>query len=177
MNKITLALITALLFIACNDSTNDVNISIYGQLFKIMHENQRGGIISLSKVISQPHTYGLGAMEGLDGEVLILDNKILINKAKKGGTPSYQTEVTEDDLALLLVTAQVENWQEMSIDQAESMGSIDAAIKEYADKMGINTDKPFPFIIEGTVEMVDWHIISNPAPGGDHDEHLAGSWN
>ena len=177
MNKITLALITALLFIACNDSTNDLNISIYGQLFKIMHENQREGIISLSEVISQPHTYGLGAMEGLDGEVLILDNKILINKGKKGGTPSYKTEVTEDDLALLLVTAQVENWQEMSIDQAESMGSIDAVIKEYADKMGINTNKPFPFIIEGAVKMVNWHIISNPAPGGGHDEHLAGSWN
>ena len=25
--------------------------------------------------------------------------------------------------------------------------------------------------------MVNWHIISNPAPGGGHDEHLAGSWN
>ncbi|MBC8310726.1 MAG: acetolactate decarboxylase [Candidatus Marinimicrobia bacterium] len=177
MRKV-ISIFTAVLFlVSCGESKNKININIYGELFKIMHENQREGTISLPSVISQPHTYGLGSMEGLDGEVLILDSKILVNKVEKGGIPSYQTEVSNDDLALLLVTAQVEKWQTVIIDQAESMSTIDAAVKQYADKMAINTNKPFPFIIEGEVEMVNWHIVSNPAPGGGCEEHSAGSWN
>lgn len=177
MNKFKLLIGAILLFSSCTNSDYDIDISIYGQLFKIMHENQREGIVSLPTVILKPHTYGLGAMAELDGEVVILDNKILINKAKKNGNPISQIEVTENDFALLLVTAQVERWQEMNVNQADSMSSIDATIKEYADKMTINTNKPFPFIIEGEVSMVNWHIISSPSSGGGHDEHLAGSWN
>ncbi len=165
------------IFTSCSDSSTEIGIKIYGQLFKIMHEDQREGVVSLSSVIAQPHTYGLGAMEELNGEVIIFDNNVLINKAKKGGVPSIQTEITDNDKALLLVTSQVEKWQSIFIDQSKNMNSIDDAIKQYADKMGINTNKPFPFIIEGDVEMINWHIISNPAPGGGHDEHLAGSWN
>lgn len=177
MKKIVTILITLIFLVACGNSDDEIEIKIYGQLFKIMHENQREGKIPLPEVIKNPHTYGLGAMEELDGEVIILDNNILINKAKKDGIPTIQTEVSDNDMALLLVTTQVESWQSVLVNRAVSMNTIDESIKQFADKIGISTNKPFPFIIEGQAEMINWHIISNPAPGGGHDEHLAGSWN
>ena len=41
---------------SCNDSKKDIEINIYGQLFKIMHEDQREGIISLPTVIFMRNT-------------------------------------------------------------------------------------------------------------------------
>ncbi|MBC8256227.1 MAG: acetolactate decarboxylase [Candidatus Marinimicrobia bacterium] len=169
-------IIAVVLFIGCGNSALDYNINIYGALFKIMHEGHREGVVSLLDVLQKKHTYGLGAMEGLNGEVLILDNKVIINTAINGGTPTTQTEVTGKDKALLLVTSEVKKWQKVSLDEPVSMGTIDAAIKQYADKMGINTNKPFPFMIEGGFGSVEWHIIDSPDPGGSHDEHMASSW-
>lgn len=169
-------LITGFLLISCQKSGIDIEVNIYGALFKIMHEGQREGEVTLIDVIQNDHTYGLGAMEGLDGEVIIMNNQVLINTAKNGKNPTSQSQVKDNDKALLLVTAQVENWQKVSLDESVSMGTIDASIKKYANKMGINTNKPFPFIIEGTFSSVEWHIIDSPDPGGNHDEHMASSW-
>jgi len=141
-----------------------------------MHEGERDGQVSLMEILQENHVYGVGAMEGLHGEVIIWDNNVLINRSEDGESPSYQLDVTEKDYALLLVTAQVENWQKVNISETVTMQTIDAAIKKYADKSGINTSKPFPFTIEGNIEFIDWHIIDAPEPGGSHDEHMASSW-
>ena len=45
-----------------------------------------------------------------------------------------------------------------------------------ARNKGIDTKKPFPFIIKGEFTNLDWHIISPQISGGSHDEHLANSW-
>jgi acetolactate decarboxylase len=176
MRKILFFNFLFLLLVGCHQNKISTPINIYGQLYKIMHEGQREGIISLPEVISSPHTYGLGAMKDLDGEILIMDNKVLINQANIGEIPTIQTEITNDDKALLLVTAQVENWQQMEINESVSMNSIDQVIKINAERLGIDSNKPFPFIIEGNFEMVNWHIISSPTEEGGHDAHLAGSW-
>lgn len=176
MKKLIIFVLGVIILVSCDNNRGNISVAIYGELYKIMHLGEREGVVSISDVISDPHVYGLGALEGLNGEIVILDGQILINRAAKGEIPSAQTNVSNSEKALLLVAAQVENWNQMSITKPETISTIDAAIKHYAKEMKIDTNKPFPFIIEGEMEMVNWHIISSPEPGGGHDEHLAGSW-
>lgn len=176
MKKWNFITILFLLIVSCNNSNSVVGIQVYGALFKIMHEGQREGVVRLQDVLQNAHTYGLGTMEGLNGELIIMDNEVLITKAENGGIPTSRNQITTDDEALLLVTAQVENWQSVQINKSVTMESIDGVIKKSAEEMRVNTDQPFPFIIEGELDMVNWHIIDSPEPGGSHDEHIASSW-
>jgi acetolactate decarboxylase len=165
-----------ILVLGCKGSGNQTPIKIYGELFSIMHEGERDGQVSLVEILQDDHVYAVGAMEGLLGEVIIWDNQVLINRATKGENPTIQTVIHEKDSALLLVTAQIEKWQNLELKESASMSSIDAVIKKYANNNGINTHKPFPFLIDGVFEFVEWHIIDAPEPGGSHDEHMASSW-
>ncbi len=159
---------------SCNKP--ELHVIVHGELKKIMHGGARKGIVKLSDVLENDHVYGLGAMENLDGEIIIMDNEILISRAEPGQPPKIQTEITDTDEALLLVSSQVKSWQKVHLDDPVHSKTMDDTVKKYADKMGIDTEKPFPFIIEGEFETVDWHIISSPEPGGSHDDHLKQSW-
>jgi acetolactate decarboxylase len=161
--------------VSCTNKIQN-EIKVYGALSKIMHEGARDGVVALSDVITEDHVYGLGAMENLDGEILIMDSNLLINRAKVGEKPTHQTEATFETKALLLVTTQIKSWKNVTMKSNASYNSIDAEIKREAGIAGINIDKPFPFIIEGNFNKLAWHIISPQDKDGSHDDHLAKSW-
>ncbi|MBT3478128.1 MAG: hypothetical protein HOA15_05360 [Candidatus Marinimicrobia bacterium] len=174
MKKIFL-FITVILLVSCSNKTQN-DIQIYGALSEIMHGGARDGVIALTEVLSEDHIYGLGSMENLDGEILIIDSHLLINRAKAGESPTYQTMAKNETKALLLVSTTVKSWKSISVDSGSNYNSIDALIKHEAEKAGINTEKPFPFIIEGKFNQLEWHIISPQDKDGSHDDHLAKSW-
>lgn len=176
MSNKYLIIITAFTLFSCKDNNNGIDVTIYGELFQIMHEGRRIGEISLLDAVTENFTYGLGAMEGLNGEVVIMDNKILINTAEPNEIPVSISEITSEDRALLLATATVENWQTVRIFDSATSSNIDEIIKNKAYKMGINTNMPFLFMIDGDFELLNWHIISSPGIGGNHNDHLSSAW-
>ncbi len=154
----------------------ELDLQIHGALKEIMHKGARQGVVQLSEVINDDHVYGIGAMENLDGEILIMDSQLLINRAKPYGIPTGQTIPDKNSKALLLVTAKVNDWQTIQINQETDYYSIDSKIKAEAKKVGVDIENPFPFIITGEFSEIDWHIISPQSPDGSHDDHLAKSW-
>ncbi|HCI15651.1 MAG: hypothetical protein HOG73_00850 [Candidatus Marinimicrobia bacterium] len=174
MKKIFIFIIVTFLISCTQKEQND--IQIYGALSEIMHGGARDGVIDLSKVISDDHIYGLGSMENLNGEILIMDSHLLINRAKAGESPTHEMDVSTETKALLLVTAKVKSWKNISIYSSTDYNSIDTMIKQEAIKAGVDTENPFPFIIEGKFNNVAWHIISPQDKDGSHDDHLAKSW-
>lgn len=174
MKKYTLIILIAFLASCSNNTQNDVQI--YGALSEIMHGGARNGVVALPDVMAKDHIYGLGSMENLDGEILIMDGNLLINRAKSGESPTHQTVATSETKALLLVSTSVPSWNKISVHSKTNYNSIDAIIKKEAEKAGVNIDKPFPFIIEGQLNQLAWHIISPQDKDGSHDDHLAKSW-
>ncbi len=174
MKKTILFIITIMIYSCSNEK--QIDIHIYGALSKIMHKGARKGVVALNDVITDYHIYGLGAMENLDGEILIFDSKTIINRSQPGGLPTFQTRLTPETKALLLVSTQVNSWKSVRVNSGIDFQSIDELIKEKARRNGLNIDKPFPFIIEGEFSQINWHIISPQEKGGSHDDHLAKSW-
>lgn len=169
-------LLSGLIMMGCETKQTDTNIQIYGALRNIMHGGARDGIVDLADVVKDEHIYGVGALEGLDGEILLWDSKTILTRADKGG-PATVSNDPKNENALLLVTATVKDWIEIPFNGKQIETSLDDYIYQMAQGKGINAEEPFPFKLEGIFNTVKWHIISDPGLEGTHDDHMNKSWN
>lgn len=152
-------MITVLVVMSCQSNvkkmlSTEVNHS--GALRTIMSGNM-SSTISLDSLTNIDHFYALGAMENLKGEIQIFDSKpsnsSVVNDAIKIND-SYNVN------ASLLVYTQVEEWNTFQVNKALTKSELEAKIFELAQANNVDTEKPFPFLIEGTVSSLDWHVIN-----------------
>lgn len=138
-----------------------------GALKDVHHGLDFGGKIDLQPLADLPHLYAVGPLENLQGEVTIWDGKALIARVKN---KSVLVDSILSGKACFLVYGQVEKWNEMKYFSTLTLSQISEIIKQAATKYGINTNKPFPFLIEGTANDVQYHVmnradLSPPTPG------------
>ncbi|MBT3299861.1 MAG: hypothetical protein HN657_00585 [Candidatus Marinimicrobia bacterium] len=169
-------LLGAFLMIGCESKPKVIHVEIHGALKEIMHDGAREGVVALSDITNQEHIYGLGALEGLDGEILIWDSKAILTRAQKEGKAHVSTEA-HGEKALLLVSTQVKEWIDISFNSKDLKESLNDYIYDQAKKNKLNPEEPFPFIIDGEIDKIKWHIISDPGLDGTHDDHMNKSWN
>ena len=100
--------------------------------------------------------YALGPVEGLKGEITILDGKPSITTVKDG-----KPVVGEDwPKACFLVYAQVERWQTVGLPEGvETLEHLQEFVQTSAKKAGLDTGKPFPFLVTGTPKRVKYHVV------------------
>ncbi len=156
---ITTLMITALVVMSCQSDqkkTSNTEVNHSGALRMIMSGNI-SSTISLDSLSNKEHFYALGAMENLKGEIQIFDSKpsnsSVVNDAIKIND-SYNVN------ASLLVYTQVEEWNTFQVNKALTKSELEAKIFELAQANNVDTEKPFPFLIEGTVSSLDWHVIN-----------------
>ena len=154
-------LITIVLLAAVSGSGfSQPELKIYGSLGKIMHENDTSEKVRLNLMGPIYNHYGLGAVAGLDGEILILKGETYVTRVFNG---SLATDKSTDVGAALLVLTQVDEWDTLNLEiDISSMNELGGYIEEQ-DYEGV-----FPFMVltnEGTLE---WHVIQSP----DNDEEM-----
>lgn len=157
INFRNISLLGVLLLVGCANPTDktDSQVHHYGALKDIMSGNI-SATFDLDGLADKEHIYALGAVSGLKGEIQIFDGSPIISSVK-----NMEIEISEtfDDKASLLVYSQVESWQGFDVSKRIEMNDLEKVIYKMADSAGINTRAPFPFLIEGTIEKLDWHII------------------
>lgn len=147
-------------------------IEIYGALFKFMHEGDVSAKVALNKFSDKPHFYGLGALENLKGEIMVLDGKPFISKVTDKGVG---VEESWDYKAALFVGTTVKKWDNEGIPmRIITMNDLQNFVKEQANRRGIDTTEAFPFMVTGMFKEVSWHVIS--WKDGDtehtHEKHI-----
>ncbi len=179
-SKNKLALITCLgsLIIfglsACEEqhTGKTIEVKYAGALRNMMHKGDISAQISLSELADLENLYALGAISKLKGEIQIFDGQ------------AWNTRVVGDSLivdssfaqsATLLVYAQVAQWNTIDIPNTiHTRKDLEQFIKQQAAEQGINTNAPFPFLLEGAFQSVDWHVIN--WKDGDmehsHEKHI-----
>lgn len=152
------ATILVLLLSACQNADKKAGITevkYSGALRTIMSGNMQP-VISLDSLSNKEHLYALGAVENLKGEIQIFDsepsNSFMVDS-------SVQIKDEYNLKAALLVYAEVEEWDSFQISTIKTKNDLEATIFKIAKTNGVNIDKPFPFLLEGTVESLDWHVI------------------
>jgi len=125
--------------------------------------------ITLKSLEDLSHLYAVGPLENLIGEITILDSQTSISRV----TPSGVTlETGFGHSACFLAYAQVESWREVPLPATvRSEKDLERYIPEVAATVGIDPDKPLPFLLSGGVKRIELHIL-NKTDGLPHNPAL-----
>lgn len=159
INKRYINLLILFLLMSCQGKQEPYKVSyqVYGKLMEIMQQNQLQARVSLSDLTLNANSYGLGAMEGLKGEILISEGKVITSIAN----PDEILMGNSNDVsAALLVTTEVADWTSIEINSSESMKGLEALIQSKADSLNLDTNDVIPFKIEVSPKILNWHIIN-----------------
>ncbi len=113
--------------------------------------------IDLAPLADLPHIYAVGPLEELRGEVTIWNGKPLISHIVN---QQLQVDNSFSGKASFLVYGQARAWKKTKIAIPLNLAEIDDVIKQEATKYGINTEQPFPFLIEGTARKAQYHVMN-----------------
>ena len=133
--------------------------------------------ISLDELKEIPNLYALGASAGLKGEIQVFNSRPYRSRVT---TEQYVIDEDFNANAALLVYTQVPEWQEISIPKAIlTLRQFSDFLEYTAIRAGVDTSQPFPFMIEGYVRKIDWHIVNWDENNVNHsrDAHLKSGLN
>jgi acetolactate decarboxylase len=139
------------------EESSPFQVKYAGALKDIMRKGDLAARIDLSDFHQAEHIYALGAVENLKGEILILDSKPLISTAQGG---KLLVRETLEAQAALLVYTSVDRWRSFRVpDSVDTYSRLEAHIEQVALNNGLSRDEPFPFLLVGGMQKIDWHVI------------------
>jgi acetolactate decarboxylase len=132
-------------------------LNYVGEQRQILKTGRAGGTLSLDELADVRNLYALGPVEGLDGEITIIDGEPYVSKVR--GKSSFVVERTLNHRAIFLVWAQVKDWDNICVPQSvTNYPELEKFIRKSAEQMGVDTEAPFPFLMTGTPCELQWHI-------------------
>jgi acetolactate decarboxylase len=123
----------------------------------VFWEGQISGAIDLDTIANKEHLYGLGPMEFLSGELLILDGISYKSTVAGDGTPVV--DVTYRVKAPFFVYANVDTWREQIL--PDTVRTIEQ-LEPFLDNATKTTRRPFAFKLTGKVDSARFHIVNLP---------------
>ena len=148
---------------------------VFGTLRAIMHDGKTGPVVALADVVPGPHAYALGALAGMRGEILVLDDHVVVSYPAGPGASRLDEVGGRAEQAALLVAADVPRWTRVAITDDIAADAFDERIAALAVRAGVDTSRRFPFVIEGRFAAVEWHVLdgSGLPPTATHDQRMA----
>ena len=132
-------------------------VKIVGQMKNVMWKGQLYGNINLDTIANKINLYGLGPVEYLSGEILIIDGKSY--KSTVTSDTTMKVEETYDIRAPFFGYSNISKWTEQTL--PDSIQTIQQ-LESYLDKVTKNSSRPFMFKLTGIVEQATIHIVNLP---------------
>ncbi len=156
----TILFVSVILFLSgCSRTTWNKEINYAGALNNAMKKGDLTPKIELRSLKDKKNLYALGAVGYLRGEVQIFDSLVMTTFVDKDEKLQY--DHTYNKNASLLVYTQVKEWVEYTIpNKIISREQFEQFLEDKAEQHGLDTEKPFVFLIDGTIKSNSWHIIN-----------------
>jgi acetolactate decarboxylase len=122
----------------------------------VFKTGKASSVVSLEDLADRKGLYAMGPIDGLDGEITVFDSKPYITKVRGD---DFIMDRTWKHGAFFLVWTEQNKWQDIPV-PATVRGYVDLQnfVKAQARAVGIDTTKPFPFLLSGTPAEIKWHI-------------------
>jgi acetolactate decarboxylase len=166
MNRIVLALLAAVAATGC--VTSSPRVEQYGGMREVLREGKAQRRIGLSDAVARPHAYGVGALENLGGEITIADGEVWIGRVEAGKLRVSGPSPSSADGAALLIIANVDNWKRSTLPEAAAGAELESAVERIARQNGVDTNRPFPFEIDGQLTALSMHAVNGACPLSDN---------
>lgn len=132
-----------------------------GGMREVMRDGKTEPRVALSQ-FARPGWYGIGAMAGLDGEILVDDGVVWVAR----GEAARVALAEQGAMATLFTGARVEAWREVRICEAVDQVTLETAIANQvagADRAGA---APVPFVLVGEATVLEMHVVRGFCPHG-----------
>ncbi|MBI5214280.1 MAG: acetolactate decarboxylase [Ignavibacteriae bacterium] len=123
----------------------------------VMWKGELFGTINLDTISNKQHLYGVGPVEYLTGEILIVDGKSYKSTVLTDTT--MKVEETFKVKAPFFVYANVEKWKEQNI--PESIRTM-PQLETFLNQITKTAKRPFTFRLTGTIESATIHVVNLP---------------
>lgn len=172
---IALALPAILAFATCGCSRSawSGRVEHWGELREVMRDGKTEPRVRLRDVLARPHCYAIGALQGLDGEVTVLDGTAWISRVTQPGCVTSVERRCPPEQATILVAAWVPQWRDSRIERDVPRGEFDQFVRESAP---VNAGATFPFVIEGEFDGLRVHVVNGRCLMGAADDADDGSF-
>jgi acetolactate decarboxylase len=157
----------------------DGRVQVHGALRAMFHEGQTGPMVSLDSLLPSPDLYAVGALADLSGEVTVIDGRTYLAFPEVAEGARTELTLQSDVGATLLVAAVVPAWHSLVTDRAIRFEELDAEIGRLAVAAGLSLEDRFPFLLEGTFDDLQWHVIDGrrlTGGGSSHQDHMAAAF-
>jgi acetolactate decarboxylase len=123
----------------------------------VMWKGQLYGNINLDTISNRKNLYGLGPVEYLAGEILIIDGTSY--KSTVVSDTTMKVEETYDIKAPFFGYANIAKWTEQTLpDNIQTIQQLE----HYLNGVTRSSPRPFMFKLSGTVEQAKIHIVNLP---------------
>jgi len=133
------------------------NVTIVGAMKNVMWKGQLYGTINLDTIANKRNLYGLGPVEYLAGELLVVNGKAYKSTVITDST--MKVEETFNVKAPFFGYSNVGRWVEQIL--PDSIQTI-VQLEKYLNQATSKLKRPFLFRLEGTVEKATVHIVNLP---------------
>ncbi len=151
-----------------------VTVQVHGSLRAMMHEGAVGPQVELAQLTPDSQLFALGAVAGLQGEITILDGNAWLSRVSDAETVDTTASPRPEGSAALLVSARVPGWTLATVDRDIPFEDLDERIAAMATAAGLDSQGRVPFLIQGTVRQLHWHVIDGrrlPPGPSSHQAH------
>ncbi|MDY7092851.1 MAG: acetolactate decarboxylase [Acidobacteriota bacterium] len=148
-------------------------VETHGSLRAMMHEGAIGAAVSLNSLLPDPQVCAVGALAELAGEITVLGGQAYL-AYPAAGEPRVEVTGQSEAGAALLVSSRVTEWQSLTLEEPIPFESLGAEIRRLASGAGFDVEGPFPFLVEGALEDLEWHVIDGsqlPEGPSSHQAH------
>lgn len=143
------------------------SLTVIGNLRSIHRMGDAHARVQIDSVLGE-HTYGIGPVADLQGEIVIMDGKLTITRLVDGQAVTHHDATTS---AALLAFGEVESWSPLlTTPEPTTLKQLDSLVS--ASREGASAT----FIkIDGKVERLNWHVIhwplGTPIASAEHKRH------
>jgi acetolactate decarboxylase len=139
------------------DRASDDTVKIAGAMMNVMHKGELYGTISLDTISEKTHLYGIGPVEYLTGEIMIMDGRSY--KSTVISPSAQNVEETFNLKAPFFVYANVNSWHEVSL--PKNVSNI-KQLETFLNRTTRNHRRPFAFKLNGAVTKAVIHVVNLP---------------
>jgi len=139
-------------------------IDVYGTMHEVMMEGQTQGRVELAPLQGDYQLVGIGALEGLAGEVVLLDGVAWCTRAAKLGALETHAGAEKGVRATLLATARVRAWFALPVPPNLAASGLADFVARSAQQYGLGGTQTIPFLIEGSFTDVRAHVLNGRCP-------------
>jgi acetolactate decarboxylase len=154
----------------------DGTVQVHGALRAMFHEGKTDSTVGLESLLPDPDLYAIGALADLAGEVTVIAGRAYLAIPETANEARTEMALESDADAALLVSAAVPEWKSLVIDHPIPFEQLDDEIGKLAVAAGLNVEGRLPFLLEGTFDDLQWHVIDGrrlTEGGSSHQDHLS----